>query len=236
MARCVMLAMPDNETNRLGAPLHDALDGIGHLAQIHCVLDLCAAAFRLDNDGVVHFYAVIARRGEFRVKVQRLHPEARVLASNDGKHLLRGVRVIILVVVEIGQDNVLLQAIGDRLQFRGRREASADNGVEMRVVPIERNVAEQRQAQCSGYDAGIGDTRQTAPQIERQAQPERENQQYRCAPGAKKSPSSTVSSTGPSAAVVPRPSARRNSTASNSKRTDTRNMRCLLSVSPARAH
>src|ERR1700749_5320716 len=109
-----------------------------------------------------------------------------MLASGYCKYLLRRIRVVILVVVEIGQDNVVLQAIGDRLQFGGRREASADGGVEMRIVPIERNVAKQCQSQCSADDAEIGDTRQTAAQMERQAQREREKQNDRWAPRAKK--------------------------------------------------
>ena len=55
----------------------------------------------------------------------------------------------------------------------------------MRVVTVERNVAKQRQSQCSADDAGIDNTRQTAAQMERQAQRERENQQHCCAPCAK---------------------------------------------------
>src|SRR5260370_37129589 len=123
------------------------------MGQTHGVLDRGRGTFPLEEGGIVHFHAVITRRSEFRVEVQRPHSETRVLASNEGEHLLRGVGVIILVVVEIGQDNVLLQAIGDRLQFRWRREASADGGVEMRVVAEERQDSEQRTNPFCAYSA-----------------------------------------------------------------------------------
>ena len=81
MTRGVTLAMPGDEAHRLGAPLQDAFDGIGHLTQIHGVLDLRAAAFRLYNDRVVQLHAVIARRGEFSVEVENPYPEMRLLPS-----------------------------------------------------------------------------------------------------------------------------------------------------------
>ena len=108
MARRVLLAMPDDEANRLGAPLQHALDGIGHLAQIHCVLDLRAAAFGLDNDGIIHFHAVFARCGELGVEVERANSETRVLVAHYCKYLFCRIGVIIFVVVEIGQHHVVL--------------------------------------------------------------------------------------------------------------------------------
>src|SRR4029077_13174 len=102
MARRVMLAMPSDEAYRLGTPLQDTFDRIGHLTQIHGVLDLCAAPFRLDNDGVVQLHAVIVRCGEFRVEIEHPYPEMRLLPSYYGENLIRGVGVIIFAVVEIG--------------------------------------------------------------------------------------------------------------------------------------
>src|SRR5271166_1053039 len=81
MARCVMLAMPGDEAYRLGALLQDAFDAIGHLAQIHGVLYLCATALRLYNDRVVQLHAVIARCSEFSVEVEHPYPKMRLLPS-----------------------------------------------------------------------------------------------------------------------------------------------------------
>jgi len=53
--------MPSDEANDLGTPLQNPFDSIGHLAQINGVLDLRAASFGLDNDGIVHSYAIVAR-------------------------------------------------------------------------------------------------------------------------------------------------------------------------------
>jgi len=113
-----MLAMPGDEAYRLGAPLQDAFNGIGHLTQIHGVVDLCAAAFRLYDDGVVQLHTVIPRRGKFRVEIEHPYPEMRLLPSYYGEHLLCGVGVIILAVVEIGQNHIVLQAACDCFQFR----------------------------------------------------------------------------------------------------------------------
>src|SRR4029077_9424591 len=92
--------------------------------------------------------------------------------------------VIILAVVKIGQNNIVLQAAGDRLQLRRRGEAPADGGVEMSVVPIEGDVCKECQAEGSANNAGVAKARQAATEMERQAQSERENQQHRRAPGA----------------------------------------------------
>src|SRR5690349_3450971 len=140
MARSIVLAMPSDEANRLGAALQHAFDCIGHLSQIDRVLDPRAAAFRFDDDSVVKLYAVIARRSEFGIEVERAYPETRVLAPDNGEHLLRRIGVIILAVVEISQRDMVLEAACNRLQLRRRGEAAAEGGVEMRVVPIERNV------------------------------------------------------------------------------------------------
>ena len=160
------------------------LDSVGHLAQIDRVLDLSAAALRLDNDGVVELDAVIARRDEFRVEVEYAHGEMGVPARHHFEHLLRAVGVIVLAVVKIGQDDIVLQAPGDRLQLWRRGKAPADGGVEMRVVPIEGDVCKECQAEGSANDAEVGKARQPTAQMERQAQGERENQQHRRAPGA----------------------------------------------------
>ena len=96
--------------------LQHAYDAKRDVAKIGGVVDLDTAPVRLDDGGVVDAHAVISRRDRFVVEIERADPKVMIAAGEGGKRILDLQRVPVLAVVEVGQGDVAIEAVCDRLQ------------------------------------------------------------------------------------------------------------------------
>jgi hypothetical protein len=93
LGRRIELAMPGDETNRLCIFFERPRDGVCHLTQINRVLGLGAATLDFDNGGVVELDAIVLRRDQLGVEVERAQPQMRMPARDD--YLGRGGHVLL---------------------------------------------------------------------------------------------------------------------------------------------
>ena len=103
------LAMAGDEADDVDLLFQDPEGRIGHLGEINGILDNDAPVLRLQHRGVVGANPELARLGGLLVEVDGVEAEMPVLARGDRQQVLGVDRVLVRMVVEIGQRDVAPQ-------------------------------------------------------------------------------------------------------------------------------
>ena len=140
----VVLVVPHREADRLLLAAGQPEEAQGQVAVLRAH-DLDAATGGLQDRHVVDADSVAAGQARLLIRIHRPHVQAGVRAAHQLDHALGGAPGRILLLVEVRQLHVGVEAPDHPLGLGRQREGVGACHVEVNVVPVQRDVGREHE-------------------------------------------------------------------------------------------